>query len=223
MTEISENILSVKSKLPEGVRLVAVSKTRTVSEIMEAYGAGQRIFGENRAAEMLSKWSGLPRDIQWHMIGHLQTNKVKSISPFVSMIHSVDSFRLLSAIDSEAGKSGRIIDCLLQFHIASEETKFGFNISEAGEMLDSAAFKDLRSVRICGVMGMATFTENEDVVRAEFRTLLSYFKELKEKYFTSSPSFREVSMGMSGDYLIAVEEGSTMVRIGSLIFGERKK
>ena len=222
MTAIFNNIIAVRKQLPEEVKLVAVSKTRTIDEILEAYNAGQRLFGENRVAELISKIDRLPADIQWHMIGHLQTNKVKSIIPFVSLIHSVDSFRLLSVINSEAAKAGRITDCLLQFYIASEETKFGFSIEEAVEMFGRKEFRDLANVRIRGVMGMATFTDDQEKVRNEFSKLREYFSLLKDKYFTWRPDFNEISMGMSGDFRIAVEEGSTMVRIGSLIFGERK-
>jgi PLP dependent protein len=222
MSSIRENIESIRQKLPAGVKLVAVSKTRPASDIMVAYNAGQRVFGENRAMELASKKSILPGDIEWHLIGHLQTNKVKTIISFVSLIESVDSLRLLRVIDTEAGKCGRVADCLLQFHIASEETKFGFSLAEAEEMLTSADFISFRNIRICGVMGMATFTDDSETVSREFGTLAGYFSILSEKYFSKSPAFRELSMGMSGDYLLAVAAGSTMVRIGSLIFGERK-
>jgi PLP dependent protein len=222
MNALGENIISLKRKLPPGVKLVAVSKTKPVSVILEAYNAGQRIFGENRAGELVSKKDQLPENIEWHMIGHLQTNKVKSIISFISLVHSVDSFRLLRTISDEALKTGRIVDCLLQFYIATEETKFGFSIDEARDMINSEEFSQLKSVRICGVMGMATFTDNKSKVRDEFRTLVSYFRMLKESYFANTPEFKEISMGMSGDFGIAVEEGSTMIRIGSLIFGGRK-
>jgi PLP dependent protein len=222
MNAIGENIISLKQEIPAGVKLVAVSKTKPVSDIFEAYNAGQKIFGENRTGEMLLKKDQLPDDIEWHMIGHLQTNKVKSIVPFVSLVHSVDSFRLLKTINDEALKIRRIVDCLLQFHIATEETKFGFSIDEAMEMIGSEEFSKLESVRICGVMGMATYTEDNSLVRNEFHTLAGHFRMLKESYFANSPGFREISMGMSDDFRIAIEEGSTMVRIGSLIFGERR-
>jgi len=221
MPDIAANIISLKKYIPSAVKLVAVSKTRSPEEILQAYGTGQRIFGENRVQELISKKDKLPGDIEWHLIGHLQTNKVKNIVPFISMIHSVDSFRLLKTIDSEASKINRIIDCLLQFHIAEEDTKFGFSMNEAVEMLDSESFRQMGSARVCGVMGMATFTEDTYQVRDEFRKLSGYYKELKERYFKQSPSFRELSMGMSGDYKTAIEEGSTVVRIGSIIFGER--
>jgi len=221
MPDIAANIISLQKYIPSAVKLVAVSKTRSPEEILQAYGTGQRIFGENRVQELISKKDKLPGDIEWHLIGHLQTNKVKNIVPFISMIHSVDSFRLLKTIDSEASKINRIIDCLLQFHIAEEDTKFGFSMNEAVEMLDSESFRQMGSARVCGVMGMATFTEDTYQVRDEFRKLSGYYKELKERYFKQSPSFRELSMGMSGDYKTAIEEGSTVVRIGSIIFGER--
>jgi len=222
MNAIGENIISLKRELPSGVKLVAVSKTKPVSDILQAYNAGQRIFGENRVGELLAKKDQLPGDIEWHLIGHLQTNKVKSIISFVSLIHSVDSFRLLKTINDEALKMSRVVNCLLQFHIATEETKFGFSIEEALKMMDSEEFSNLRSVRICGVMGMATFTDDKNLVSSEFRSLAGYFRLLKERFFKNSPEFCEISMGMSGDFRIAIGEGSTMVRIGSLIFGERK-
>jgi pyridoxal phosphate enzyme (YggS family) len=222
MNTIAENIASIKRELPPGVKLVAVSKTKPVSDILEAYNAGQKAFGENRAAEMLLKYIQLPKDIEWHLIGHLQTNKVKSIISAVSLIHSVDSFRLLKTVNDEALKVGKVVNCLLQFHIATEETKFGFSIDEVLEMMKSEEVSQLKSVNICGVMGMATFTEDNDLVRNEFRSLAGYYRLLKESFFANSPAFREISMGMSGDFMIAVGEGSTMVRIGSLVFGARK-
>lgn len=222
MNAIGENIISLKRELPSGVKLVAVSKTKPVSDILQAYNAGQRIFGENRVGELLAKKDQLPGDIEWHLIGHLQTNKVKSIISFMSLIHSVDSFRLLKTINDEALKMSRVVSCLLQFHIATEETKFGFSIEEALKMMDSEEFSNLRSVRICGVMGMATFTDDKNLVSSEFRSLAGYFRLLKERFFKNSPEFCVISMGMSGDFRIAIGEGSTMVRIGSLIFGERK-
>jgi hypothetical protein len=221
MSGTAENINSLRKQIPSSVKLVAVSKTKPVSVIMEAYNAGHRIFGENRVQELITKKEMLPDDIEWHLIGHLQGNKVKYIAPFVSMIHSVDSFKLLKTINSEARKINRIINCLLQFHIAAEETKYGFSFSEAEEMLTSEEFRLIDSVKICGVMGMATFTENSSQIRIEFRHLADCFVSLKNKYFSSDSSFSELSMGMSGDFTIAVEEGSTIVRIGSIIFGER--
>lgn len=218
---IAENIDRIKSTLPAQVTLVAVSKTKPAEDILEAYQHGQKVFGENKVQEMVGKYEILPKDIEWHFIGHLQTNKIKYMASFVHLIHGVDSFKLLKSIDSEARKAGRIISCLLQFHIAEEETKFGLSKEEAFEMLNSEAFQSLNNVAICGVMGMATFTDNEQQIRKEFATLKSYFETLKKEYFAQNPAFKEISMGMSGDYLLAIEEGSTMVRIGSSIFGER--
>jgi pyridoxal phosphate enzyme (YggS family) len=180
MNTIGENITLLNYELPARVKLVAVSKTKPVSDILQAYNAGQKIFGENRAGEMESKKNQLPEDIRWHMIGHLQTNKVRSIISFVSLVHSVDSFRLLKTINDEALKIGRVVDCLLQFHIATEETKFGFSIDEARDMIGSEGFSRLNSIRICGVMGMATYSDDDNLVRNEFRTLAGYFKILKE-------------------------------------------
>jgi pyridoxal phosphate enzyme (YggS family) len=221
MSDISANIISLKQSLPPNVRLVAVSKTRTAGDIMEAYSSGQRCFGENRVQEILSKKDSLPSDIEWHLIGHLQRNKVKLIVPFVSMIQSVDSLKLLSSINSEASKINRIVDILLQVYIAREETKFGFSSDEIEAMMLSPEFKDLKFIRICGLMGMATFTSDLAQVKMEFKSLAELFNELKKKYFYADESFREISMGMSGDYEIAVQEGSTLIRVGSLIFGER--
>ncbi|MCE7923431.1 MAG: YggS family pyridoxal phosphate-dependent enzyme [Haliscomenobacteraceae bacterium CHB4] len=205
----------------QNVTLVAVSKTHPPERILEIYRQGQRIFGENRAQEMLEKHAALPADIEWHLIGHLQTNKVKYIAPFVRMIHSADSLKLLQEIDKQALKNNRVIECLLQFHIAQEETKFGLDEAEARELLSGDIFKQLKNIRICGVMGMATFTDDVTQVRSEFRRLKTIFDKLKKEFFPGDPNFREISMGMSGDWRIAVEEGSTMVRMGSLIFGER--
>jgi len=203
------------------VTLVAVSKTHPPDRIAELYQQGQRVFGENKVQELAAKYEVLPKDIEWHLIGHLQTNKVKLIAPFVKMIHSVDSLRLLQEIDKQAQKAGRIIDCLLQFHIAEEETKFGLDEQEARNLLESPEYRALTAIRICGVMGMASFTEDVSRVRAEFRHLRHIFQQLKTGYFADAPWFKEISMGMSGDWSLAVEEGSTMVRIGSLLFGER--
>jgi PLP dependent protein len=220
---IGGNIQKFKSSLPDHVRLIAVSKMNPVSAIMEAYQAGQRLFGENKAQEMASKFLLLPDDIEWHFIGHLQTNKVKYIAPFVSCIHSVDSLRLLLEINREALRNNRTISCLLQFHIAEEETKFGLSVIEAESMLLSDTLKTLRNIKITGIMGMATFTENMDQVRKEFSNLRSIFEMVKAAFFEDQPTFREISMGMSDDYRIAVEEGSTMVRIGSAVFGIRNQ
>lgn len=221
MTDIRSNIKYLLSQIPPQVKLVAVSKTKPVADILVAYNAGQKIFGENRVQELLKKKDLLPSDIEWHLIGHLQTNKVKLIVPFVSMIQSVDSFRLLKTINDEARKTGRTVNCLLQLHIAKEETKFGFSFQEVTDMLRDSSVRTLDSIKICGVMGMATFTDDKDMVRAEFRYLADCFRKLKTDYFPGNADFKEISMGMSGDFAIAISEGSTMVRIGSLIFGER--
>lgn len=218
---IPEQLEKIKNELPQHVKLIAVSKTHPVSVIMEAYNAGHKIFGENRVQELISKYDEMPKDIEWHLIGHLQTNKVKYIATFVSLIHSVDSLKLLSVIDKEAQKCNRVIDCLLQVYIASEETKFGLSADELHELLQNREFEQLQNVRVCGLMGMATFTDNMEQVRMEFRFLKKLFNEVKQTYFQNQPWFKELSMGMSSDYRIAIEEGSTMVRIGSNIFGHR--
>lgn len=218
---VGENLLHLKSSIPAQVKLIAVSKTMPEAIIMKAYQAGQRAFGENKAQEMAAKQPKLPSDCQWHFIGHLQTNKVKYIAPFVHMIHSVDSFKLLQEIDKQATKNNRIIPCLLQFHIAEEETKFGLNRQEAEALLHAFAAAHLDHVLIAGVMGMATYTPDMQQVRKEFAHLKSIFDWLKNDYFSSNEHFKEISMGMTSDYQIAIEEGSTMVRIGSAIFGER--
>ena len=218
---IKENLEAVRATIPANVTLVAVSKTKPVSDLQEAYDAGQRIFGENHALEMRDKHEVLPHDIQWHFIGHLQTNKIKYIIPFVSLIHSIDSENLLEAVNKEAKKHERVADCLLQFHIANEETKFGLDLEEAEALLNSDAFRQMENVRICGVMGMATFTDDEDEIHKEFRHLKTIFDTLKQKYFANQPQFKEISMGMSDDYPIAIAEGATLVRVGSRIFGAR--
>jgi pyridoxal phosphate enzyme (YggS family) len=218
---IQENLNIVRATVPSDVTLIAVSKTKPVSDLQEAYDAGQRIFGENKALEMRDKYQELPKDIQWHFIGHLQTNKIKYIAPFVTLIHAIDSLPLLESVNKEAAKNNRIIDCLLQFHIAQEETKFGLDIEEAKSLLESESFKDLKNINICGVMGMATFTDDVVQVRNEFKNLKNIFETLKENYFKANDSFKEISMGMSDDYPIAIEEGATMVRVGSKIFGAR--
>jgi PLP dependent protein len=222
MSDIASNILTLKNQIPSSVRLVAVSKTKSVSDILEAYETGHRIFGENRVQELLLKKDLLPVDVEWHLIGHLQSNKVKLIVPFISMIHSVDSFKLLKTINAESMKVSRVIDCLLQFHIAREETKFGFSMDEVTAMIESPDFRQIGSVRLCGVMGMATFTDNRKQIREEFSYLSDCFKMLKEQFFQEMTSFREISMGMSGDFKVAIEEGSTIIRIGSKVFGEIK-
>ena len=221
MMSIAENIDQINSNLHANIQLVAVSKTKPAELLIEAYRHGQRAFGENKVQEMVGKYEELPKDIEWHFIGHLQTNKVKYIAPFVHLIHGVDSFKLLKSIDSEARKVGRIISCLLQFHIAEEESKFGLSLEEAIEILSLTEFKLLKHVQISGVMGMATYTDDERQVKKEFANLKSIFEKLKTDFFAQNPDFKEISMGMSGDYLLAVEKGSTMVRIGSTIFGER--
>jgi pyridoxal phosphate enzyme (YggS family) len=218
---VAENLNALRSAIPANVRLVAVSKTKPVKSIQEAYNAGQRIFGENRVQELTQKQPLLPDDIEWHLIGHLQKNKVKYIASFISLIHSVDSLELLETINKEAAKCGRVISCLLQFHVAKEETKFGLNFEEAVALIHSKKFSEMKNIKICGVMGMATLTEDESIVRKEFRELEGIFTTLKEQDFNTSKDFKEISMGMSGDYKIAIEEGSTLVRIGSAIFGER--
>lgn len=218
---IQENLQYFLNEIPIGVKLLAVSKTKPVSNILIAYNAGQKIFGENKVQELVNKQPELPDDVQWHLIGHLQTNKVKYIAPFVSLIESVDSLKLLKEINKQGTKFSRTINCLLQFHIASESTKFGLDYQEAKNLLSAEEFKSMKNVKICGVMGMATFTEDEDVVREEFAKLKFVFENLKKEFFQGKDCFKEISMGMSGDFRIAIEEGSTMVRIGSSIFGDR--
>lgn len=218
---IQTNIRNLLAHIPAHVSLVAVSKNNPPENIMQAYLAGQRIFGENKVQELLAKQPLLPADICWHMLGHLQTNKVKYIAPFIGLIHSVDSLKLLKEIDNEAMKNNRIIDCLLEFHIAGEETKFGLSDAEARDILSSVGFRGMQHVRITGVMGMASFTDDEKQIREEFKTLKSIYNGLKQDFFCNNDYFREISMGMSNDYLIAVEEGSTMLRIGTAVFGER--
>lgn len=221
MNNIADKIASIKGLIPEQVKLVAVSKTKPVELIQEAYDAGQRIFGENKALDMRDKHAVLPDNIHWHFIGHLQSNKVKYIAPFVKLIHSVDSMKLLKEINKQAKKHDRIISCLLQFHIASEETKFGLSVEEAYEMLKSPEFKSFENIKITGVMGMASNTFDTELVREEFKYLNTIFKNLQYDFFLGDIFFREVSMGMSGDYQIAIQEGSTLVRLGSSIFGAR--
>lgn len=217
---IANNLQEIKSTLPEQVTLVAVSKTKPVADLMEAYDAGQRIFGENKIQEMAEKWEEMPKDIQWHMIGHVQTNKVKYMAPFVSLVHGVDSLKLLSEINKQALKNERSIDCLLQMHIAEEETKFGLDQKELLELINSDSFKDLKNIRIVGLMGMATFTDNQNQIRKEFNELHSIFEKLKDDTFVGG-AIKILSMGMSGDYKLAIDCGSNMVRIGSSIFGGR--
>ncbi len=218
---VTETYINFKKYLPGNVTLVAVSKTRTAEEIMALYNESQRHFGENRVQELLIKQPNLPADINWHLIGHLQTNKVKFIAPFISLIHSVDSLKLLTTINKEAEKNSRVIDCLLQFFIADEETKFGLDLEEAFKILGSEVFRQMRSISIKGVMGMATLTENMDQIRGEFKSLKSIFEKLKQEFFLHDRGFCQISMGMSDDYKIAIEEGSTMIRVGSALFGPR--
>lgn len=220
MPSIADNLAQIQQGLRKETRLVAVTKTKPTSLLTEAYAAGARLFGENKVQEMVAKHEELPKDIEWHMIGHLQTNKVKYMAPFVSLVHSVDSFKLLKEINKEAKKNGRVIDCLLQIYIAKEETKFGLSEEEALEIITSAELAALANVKIVGLMGMASNTDDQNVVRAEFRGLKNTFESFK-RHENGQVTMRELSMGMSGDYLIAQEEGSTLVRVGSAIFGSR--
>jgi pyridoxal phosphate enzyme (YggS family) len=217
---IASNLLFIKNNLPENVTLVAVSKTKPVSDLMEAYNVGQRIFGENKIQEMTEKWEQMPKDIQWHMIGHVQTNKVKFMAPFVSLIHGVDSLKLLQEINKQAKKHNRIIDCLLQIHIAEEETKFGLDEEELSLLLNSNEFQEMKNIRILGLMGMATFTDNQEQIQKEFTHLKSIFDKL-QPLNTENCQLNTISMGMSGDYKLAIDCGSTMIRVGSSIFGGR--
>ena len=218
---IEQQIKQISREIPPQVQLIAVSKTKANSAILSAYSVGQRHFGENKVQELCDKWESLPKDIHWHIIGHLQTNKVKYIAPFIHLIHAVDSIKLLIEIDKQAKKHDRNISCLLQFHIAKEETKFGLSYSEAKEILESSAYSSLENITIIGVMGMASFVEDEKQIVAEFNELADIFKKLKETFFKNKDSFKEISMGMSGDYPLAIEAGSTMIRVGSTIFGSR--
>jgi PLP dependent protein len=218
----SENVITeLLRSVPAGVKVVAVSKTKPPEEILKVYNSGHRIFGENRVQELISKSQVLPGDIEWHLVGHLQTNKVRYIAGFISMIHSVDSLKLLLSVNAEAQKAGRVIDVLLQVYIADEETKFGLERSELISILSSPEIKTLNNTRIRGLMGIASFTDDKEKIRSEFKSLHSLFEECKSSFFQGISSFSEISMGMSGDFRIAVEEGATILRIGSLIFGER--
>jgi len=218
---IKENLLKIKSSLPENVTLVAVSKTKTVADLMEAYNAGQRIFGENKIQEMTEKWQQMPKDIEWHMIGHVQSNKVKYMIPYVKLIHGVDSLKLLKEINRQAVRWRKQVNCLLQIHIAEEETKFGLNEIELADLLGSGEFKNMSNIKVIGLMGMATFTDNQEQIKREFQHLKSIF-DLHKKLKTENCQLNTLSMGMSGDYQLAIECGSNMVRIGSSIFGGRK-
>lgn len=222
MINVKENIRKLQDSLPKGVGLVAVSKFHPVELLREAYDAGQRVFGESRAQELLQKVGQMPDDVKWHFIGHLQTNKVRAIVPYVAMIHSIDSEKLLRVVDSEAERAGRVIGVLLQLHVAQEETKYGMTADECVAMVESGVLAELTHVRVCGVMGMATNTDDENEIRAEFRKIKQVFDLLHEGCLHDSDCFREISMGMSDDYQIAVDEGSTLVRVGHSIFGERQ-
>lgn len=219
--DIQANLKEVLDQLPEGVRLVAVSKFHPNEAIEEAYKVGQRIFGESREQELSTKYETLPKDIEWHFIGHLQTNKVKYIAPYIAMIHAVDSYKLLAEIDKQVAKYNRVIPCLLEIHIAQEESKYGFTFDTCRQMLEEGGWKQLKHVCIAGVMGMGTNTDDEKEVEKEFRSLADFFKSLKQDYFSQTDSFKEISMGMSHDYQIAIKCGTTLVRVGSKIFGER--
>lgn len=218
---IAQQLKKITAELPSTVQLIAVSKTKPNEDLLVAYDANQRHFGENKVQELCEKYQSLPKDIHWHLIGHLQTNKVKYIAEFIHLIHAVDSLKLLQEINKQAQKHKRIIRCLLQFHIAKEETKFGLNYTEAKEILSSLAYQSLAHIEIVGVMGMASFVEDEQQITAEFKELKQTFTTLKELFFVNKPSFCEISMGMSGDYALAIQNGSTMIRIGSTIFGGR--
>lgn len=219
--DIQANLKEVLTSLPTQVKLVAVSKFHPKESIEQAYRAGQRIFGESKVQELTGKYETLPKDIEWHFIGHLQTNKVKYIAPYIAMIHAVDSYKLLAEIDKQAAKNGRVIPCLLEIHIAQEESKYGFTFQECREMLEAGEWKNLTHICIAGLMGMATFTEDETEIKREFDSLKQFFNEIKQNYFADRDTFREISMGMSHDYPLAIEAGSTLVRVGSKIFGER--
>lgn len=218
---ITERIHALTSQLPQGVRLVAISKFHPAEAIAEAYAAGQRLFGESRVQELQAKHEALPKDIEWHFIGHLQTNKVKYIVPYVSLIHGIDSFRLLAEVDRQAERVGRTVGCLLQMHIAREETKFGFSFEECRQLLQEGEWRQLHHVRLCGMMGMATNTDNMQQVEEEFRSLATFFHEVKTTWFAADEAFCELSMGMSHDYPQAIAAGSTLIRVGTYIFGER--
>ncbi|MFY7829714.1 MAG: YggS family pyridoxal phosphate-dependent enzyme [Flectobacillus sp.] len=219
---IAQNIATINTLLQgTQAQLIAVTKTKPVSDLEQAYQAGCKVFGENKVQEMVSKWEVLPKDIEWHLIGHLQSNKVKYIAPFVSLIHSVDSFKLLQEINKQAIKAERVIDCLLQIYIAQEDTKFGLSEEEALALLQLPELADLHNIRLVGVMGMASNTDNQEQIRNEFKSLKVFFDNISVNYPLPNTSWKEISMGMSGDFLIAAEEGSTLVRVGSAIFGHR--
>lgn len=221
MSVIAEAINEIKQGLPPHVELIAISKTHPAAFIEEAYAAGQRHFGENKVQELSDKAAALPADIKWHMIGHLQTNKVKYIAPFVHLIHSVDSERLLETINKEAAKHNRTVSCLMQVHIAQEETKFGLTANELHQLLATGIAQRLPNVKICGIMGMATYTDDQEQIRSEFATIKRIFDQTKHDFFPNDNNFCHISMGMSGDYHIAIQEGATLIRVGSSIFGKR--
>ncbi len=220
MHNIGKKIEHIINIINNKAKLVAVTKTKPIEDLMEAYNSGFKRFGENKVQELCSKYESLPKDIEWHMIGHLQSNKVKNIAPFVKLIHGVDSFKLLKEINKESKKNNRVIDCLLQIYIADEETKFGLSFDEASDILNSEAFSQLENIRIIGLMGMATFTDDKNQIRSEFKALKSYFDTIKSST-KHNVALSEISMGMSGDFELAIEEGSTMIRVGSAIFGNR--
>lgn len=218
---IADNLQQVLNELPEGVRLVAVSKFHPNEAIEEAYRSGQRVFGESKVQEMTAKYESLPKDIEWHFIGHLQTNKIKYIVPYVALIHGIDSYKLLVEVNKQAEKAGKVVNCLLQLHIAEEETKFGFSFDECRDMLAEGEWKTLSNIQLCGLMGMATNTDDNEQIEKEFCSLSSFFKEVKDSWFADTEAFRELSMGMSHDYHQAIAAGSTLIRVGSKIFGDR--
>ena len=218
---IADNLQQVLNELPEGVRLVAVSKFHPNEAIEEAYRSGQRVFGESKVQEMTAKYESLPKDIEWHFIGHLQTNKIKYIVPYVALIHGIDSYKLLVEVNKQAEKAGKVVNCLLQLHIAEEETKFGFSFDECRDMLAEGEWKTLSNIQLCGLMGMATNTDDNEQIKKEFCSLSSFFKEVKDSWFADTEAFRELSMGMSHDYHQAIAAGSTLIRVGSKIFGDR--
>ena len=219
--DIQQNLKEVLADIPQHLRLVAVSKFHPKEAIEAAYTAGQRIFGESKVQELTEKYTALPKDIEWHFIGHLQTNKVKYIAPYIKMIHAVDTYKLLTEIDRQAAKVDRNIACLLEIHIAKEESKYGFTLQSCRDMLKEGSWKELKNITLSGVMGMATNTDDTNQIRQEFKTLHDFFIELKQTYFNEENTFKEISMGMSHDYRLAIEEGSTLIRVGSKIFGER--
>lgn len=221
MNEFEQNLSKLKAEIPDTVRIVAVSKTKPIESLQSAYEAGQRIFGENRVQEIVIKYPEMPADVQWHMIGHIQTNKVKQLLPLVSMIHSIDSQKLLNVVQKEAAKINKVISCLLQVHIATEESKHGFSQNELRELLSNINTKDYPNIRFAGLMGMASFVDDEEQVLAEFQQLNDLFNETKSASMEMNADFKELSMGMSGDYHLAIEEGSTLIRIGTILFGRR--